>query len=56
VRQYEPTLIAKMLRGMDGALLASVTPYDFQRSPLEHVTPGNVIRELIGNEKERRQR
>ena len=51
---YDPPMITKLLRSMDGARLASVHPHAFQTWPVQHVTPGKLILELIANEKARR--
>jgi hypothetical protein len=51
---YEPALITRLLRSMPDARLATVTPTAFQTWPVQYVTPGKLIRELIANEKARR--
>lgn len=53
---YDPPMITKLLRSMDSARLASVHPHDFQRWPVQYITPGKLIRELIANEKARRRK
>jgi len=51
---YDAACIAISLRKMDGDRLASVTPHDFQRHPLQAITKGAVIAEMIATEKHRR--
>lgn len=53
---YDPPLITKLLRSMDDARLAGVEWQSFQVWPVQHITPGKLIRELIANEKARRRR
>lgn len=56
MKPYDPPLITLLLKSMTPERLASVHHYDFQRAPLDYVTPGSLIRELIANEKARRNR
>jgi len=51
---YTPAMITNLLRAMPDDRLRVAKPYDFQRWPTRKIVPGNVIRELIANEKARR--
>jgi len=51
---YDPPMIAKLLRTMPRAHLATATPVLFQTWPAAKITPSPVILEMIRNERARR--
>ncbi|UIJ43774.1 hypothetical protein LZK98_11795 [Sphingomonas cannabina] len=51
---YAPDFITSLLRQMSPAELATVKADDFQRWPVQIVTPAKIIRELTSNERARR--
>lgn len=48
---YAPALITRLLRAMSDAELSAIDPHSFQTWPAQVITPGRIIRELIGNER-----
>ena len=53
---YESALIAKLLRAMSPAALASATVTTFQTWPARKIERANIIQELIVNEQASRRR
>ena len=53
---FTPAFIAKLLRKMSDQQLRKATPGDFHLWPVKRIVPSAIIRELISNERGRRQR
>lgn len=53
---FTPAMIAGHLRAMPTERLEMIKPAAFQMWPVRKIVPGQVIRELIANERSRRAR
>lgn len=53
---YDAEYISLTLRKMPPERLATVQRVDFQRAPLQAITKGAIIEEMIAAEKQRRSR
>lgn len=56
VEPFTPEMIADVLRAMPDERLSIIGPTPFQTWPTKNIVPGNIIRELIANEKAYRRR
>jgi len=56
VEPFTPEMITDSLKAMSDERLSIITPTPFQTWPTVNIVPGNIIRELIANEKARRRR
>lgn len=53
---YDSQMVTSLLRNMPPDSLAAVTPDKFRMFPAPVVLPGDTLREMIANEKQRRRR